>query len=71
MSTSWTTVAVSAALAVAVSPLLASWSAALANGDTGAWRRPRKVDAARLSIVAAAALTFGALAGGGGPWPAW
>lgn len=71
MSTSWTTVAVSAALAVAVSPLLASWSAALANGDTGAWWLPRKVDTARLSIVAAAALAFGALAGGGGPWPAW
>jgi len=70
MSTSWTTVAMSAALAVAVSPLLAGWSAALANGDTGGWWRPRKVDTARLSIVAAAALTFGALAGGG-PWPAW
>jgi leader peptidase (prepilin peptidase)/N-methyltransferase len=71
VSTSWTTVAVSAALAVAASPLLASWSAALADGDTGAWWRPRKVDTARLAIVAAAALTFGALAGGGGPWPAW
>jgi leader peptidase (prepilin peptidase)/N-methyltransferase len=71
MSTSWTTVAVSAALAVAVSPLLAGWSDALANGDTGGWWRPRKVDTARLIIVAAAALTFGALAGGGGPWPAW
>ena len=71
MSTSWTTVAVSAALAVAASPLLASWSAALADGDTGAWWRPRKVDTARLAIVAAAALAFGALAGGGGPWPAW
>lgn len=71
MSTSWTTVTVSAALAVAVSPLLASWSAALADGDTGAWWRPRKVDTARLAVVAAAALAFGALAGGGGPWPAW
>ena len=71
MSTSWTTVAVSAALAVAVSPLLAGWSAALADGDAGAWWRPRRVDAARLAIVAAAALTFGALAGGGGPLPAW
>jgi hypothetical protein len=37
VATSWTTVAVSAALAVAVSPLLAGWSAALVNGDTGAW----------------------------------
>lgn len=71
MSTSWTTVAVSAAFAVAVSPLLASWSAALADGDTGAWWRPRRVDTARLAIVAAAALTFGALAGGGAPLPAW
>ena len=71
MSTSWTTVAVSAALAVAVSPLLAGWSAALADGDAGAWWRPRRPDAARLAIVAAAALTFGALAGGGGPLPAW
>lgn len=71
MSTSWTTVAMSAALAVAVSPLLAGWSAALANGDTGAWWRPRVVDTTRLFIVAAAALAFGALAGAGGPWPAW
>jgi hypothetical protein len=71
VATSWTTVAVSAALAVAVSPLLASWSAALADGDTGDWWRPRRVDTARLAIVAAAALTFGALAGGGGPLPAW
>jgi leader peptidase (prepilin peptidase)/N-methyltransferase len=71
VAASWTTVAVSAALAVAVSPLLASWSAALADGDTSTWWRPRRVDTARLAIVAAAALTFGALAGGGGPWPAW
>jgi prepilin signal peptidase PulO-like enzyme (type II secretory pathway) len=71
VATSWTTVAVSAALAVAASPLLASWSAALADGDTGAWWRPRRVDTARLAIVAAAALTFGALAGGGAPLPAW
>jgi leader peptidase (prepilin peptidase)/N-methyltransferase len=71
VATSWTTVAVSAALAVAASPLLASWSAALADGDTGAWWRPRRVDTARLAIVAAAALTLGALAGGGAPLPAW
>jgi leader peptidase (prepilin peptidase)/N-methyltransferase len=71
VAASWTTVAVSAALAVAVSPLLAGWSAALADGDTGAWWRPRRVDTARLAIVAAAALAFGALAGGGGPLPAW
>lgn len=71
MSTSWTTVTVSAALAVAVSPLLASWSAALADGDTGTWWRPRRVDTARLAVVVVAALIFGALAGGGGPWPAW
>jgi hypothetical protein len=58
---------VSAALAVAASPLLASWSAALADGDTSTWWRPRKVDTARLAIVAVSALTFGALAGGGGP----
>jgi leader peptidase (prepilin peptidase)/N-methyltransferase len=71
VSTSWTTVAVSAALAVAASPLLASWSAALADGEAGTWWRPRRVDTARLAIVAVAALTFGALAGGGGPRPAW
>ena len=71
MSTSWTTVAVSAALAAAVSPLLARWSAALADGDTGTWWRLRKVDTTRLAVIAAAALVFGALAGGGGPWPAW
>ncbi len=71
MSTSWTTVTLSAALAVAVSPLLASWSAALADGDTRTWWRPRKVDAGRLAVVAAAALGFGALAGRGWPWPAW
>jgi leader peptidase (prepilin peptidase)/N-methyltransferase len=71
VATSWTTVAVSAALAVAASPLLASWSAALADGDAGAWLRPRRVDTVRLAIVAAAALTFGALAGGGAPLPAW
>lgn len=71
MSTSWTTVAVSAALAVAASRLPASWSAALTDGDTSTWWRLRRVDTARLAIVAAAALTFGALAGGGGPLPAW
>jgi hypothetical protein len=60
----------SAALAAAASPLLASWSAALADGDTSTWWRPRKVDAASLAVVAAAALGFGALAGGG-PWPVW
>ena len=63
--------AVSSALATAVSPLLASWSAALADGDTRTWWRPRKVNAGRLAVVASAALGLGALAGGGGPWPAW
>ena len=71
MSTSLTTVVVSAALAAAVSPLLAGWSAALAAGDTRTWWRPRRVHASRLAVVAAAAFGFGALAGGGGPWPAW
>lgn len=72
MSTSWATVTVSAALAVAVSPLLAGWTVSLAEGDTATWWRPRKVDATRLVVVAVAALSLGALAGGGGgPWPAW
>lgn len=71
MSTSWTTVAASAAPAGAASPLLAGWSAALAAGDTSTWWRPRRVDATRLAVVTAVALGFGALAGGGRPWPAW
>ena len=71
MSTSWTTVAVSAALAAAASPLLASWSAALVDGDAGTWLRPRKVDRGRLAVVAVAALGLGGLAGAGGPWAAW
>jgi leader peptidase (prepilin peptidase)/N-methyltransferase len=71
MSASWSAVALSAALAVAVSPLLASWSASLAGAETATWWRPRRVDRARLVVVGFVALGFGALAGGGGPWLAW
>lgn len=68
---SWPVVAASGALAVAVSPLLASWSAALIGGASTGWWRPRKVAAGQLSAVVAAALILGLLAGHGGPWPAW
>ena len=68
---SWTTVVASAVLAVAVSPLLAGWSAALAEGQVAGWWRPRRVTVQRSAAVAAAAAVLGALAGAGGPWPAW
>ena len=62
---------VGAMVAVAVSPLLAGWSAALADGVREGWWRPRRVSLARWVCVAAVAVVFALTAGTGQPWPAW
>jgi len=61
---------VSAVVALAVSPLLAGWSAALAEGQTSGWWRPRRVTVSRGAVVAIAAVGFGSLAVASRPWTA-
>ena len=68
---SWSAVVGSALLAAAVSPLLAGWTAALADGQVAGWWRPRRVSGRRGTTVAAVAIMLGALAAAGRPWPAW
>lgn len=68
---SWTLVAVSAALAVACSPLLAGWTIALRSGVIAGWWKPRRVTTRQLVPVAAVAGVLGVAAGHGGPWLAW
>jgi leader peptidase (prepilin peptidase)/N-methyltransferase len=61
-------------LLLAVSPVLAGWSAALAGdraADTGRWWRWRQVSRSRLATVAAVAVVLGLAATAGRPWPAW
>ena len=57
--------------AVAVSPLLACWSAALAGGQRAGWWRPRPVGLPRWACVAAVAVAMVLLATAGHPAPAW
>jgi len=65
------TAALAAAVALLVSPLLASWSAALTTGRQTAWWRPRRPSWRRWTVVTTVAvvLTVGATAGQ--PLPAW
>ncbi|MCW2525282.1 MAG: peptidase prepilin type [Pseudonocardiales bacterium] len=65
------TVFLSAALALAITPVLAGWSATLPAGQVVTSKRPVEVSRGRLAMVALVAIAFGALAGGGRPWPAW
>ena len=57
--------------AVAVSPLLACWSAALAGGQRAGWWRPRPVGLPRWACVAAVAAAMVLPATAGHPAPAW
>jgi len=56
---------------LAVSPVLAGWSAALAGGVRDGWWRPRRVSWRRWGTVAATAVLLTAAAAAGRPWPAW
>lgn len=61
-------------LLLAVSPVLAGWSAGLAAGrdsDTGPWWRWRPVSRSRLATTAAVAAAIGVAAAAGRPWPGW
>ncbi|ACV79100.1 peptidase A24A prepilin type IV [Nakamurella multipartita DSM 44233] len=60
-----------AAAAVAVSPVLASWSAALTGPTTTAWWRLRSVTRRRSLIVTITAVALTALASAGRPALAW
>jgi len=66
----WVMVAAAGA-GLAVSPLLASWTAALAAGDRAAWWRPRPVSISRWATVTAVTLLMAVLATAGQPGPAW
>ncbi|MHA3700745.1 prepilin peptidase [Jatrophihabitans sp. YIM 134969] len=69
--TVWLPVIGSAALALVVSPLLAGWTAALAEGQVAGWWRPRRVTRRRRLVVAGAVVAVGVLAGVATPWAAW
>ncbi len=58
-------------LVLAVSPLLAGWSAALAGQARAGWWRPRPVGWRRWVIVAVTAALLTAAGAAGRPWPAW
>jgi leader peptidase (prepilin peptidase)/N-methyltransferase len=60
-----------AAAAIAVSPLLASWSAALADRPQPSWWRPRRTSLRRWAVVSALAVLLTAAATQGRPVPAW
>ena len=60
----WVMVAAAGA-GLAVSPLLASWTAALAAGDRAAWWRPRPVSISRWATVTAVTLLMAVLATAG------
>lgn len=56
---------------VALSPVLAGWSATLASGVKDQWWRPRPVSLARWATVAAVGAVLALAAAAGRPWPAW
>lgn len=68
--TGWGAIA-AAGSGLAVSPLLASWSAALANGDRVSWWQPRLVSTSRWAAVAAVTILMVLLATPGRPVLAW
>jgi leader peptidase (prepilin peptidase)/N-methyltransferase len=65
----WTVGAV--LLVLALSPLLAGWTAALTDGVTTGWWRPRPVNRAGWGITAGTAAALTVAAAAGRPWPAW
>ena len=65
------TAALAAAVALLVSPLLASWSAALTTGRETAWWRPRRPSWRRWTVVTALAVVLTVAATAGRPLPAW
>ena len=56
---------------VAVSPLSAAWTAALADGQRVGWWRPRAVSAGRWATVTAVTVALVVLAAAGSPPVAW
>jgi len=58
-------------LVLAVSPLLAGWSVALAGQVRAGWWRPRQVGWRRWAIVAVTAVLLTGAGAAGRPWPAW
>jgi len=69
----WATGLVSVIAAIAVSPLLAGWTAGLTTDTDNdmPWWHPRWVPARRLVVVASVAAVLAACAAGGTPLPAW
>jgi leader peptidase (prepilin peptidase) / N-methyltransferase len=65
------TALITAAAAALASPLLAAWSATLADGQIIGWWRPRRVSWPRWAIVAVVAVGLTALAVHGAPLPGW
>lgn len=64
-------VAAGVLLVVALSPILASWSTALANGMHDHWWWPRAVSVKRWAIVAVTGTSLALVATAGRPWLAW
>lgn len=56
---------------LALSPVFAGWSAALAGGVRDGWWRPRRVGWRRGAAVAVTAVLLTAASAAGRPWPAW
>ena len=69
MTPTWPVVALVGA--VAVSPLSAAWTAALADGQRVGWWRPRAVSAGRWATVTAVTVSLVGLAAAGSPPVAW
>ena len=56
---------------LALSPVFAGWSAALAGGVRDGWWRPRRVGWRRWVTVTVSAILLTAGSAAGRPWPAW
>ncbi len=64
-------VALGLAVVLALSPVLAGWSLALASGVKKQWWRPRGVSFRRWATVATAGALLVLGSAAGRPWPAW
>lgn len=58
-------------IVVALSPVLAGWSVALAAGVKEQWWRPRRVSLTRWATIATTGALLAIVAAAGRPWPAW
>lgn len=67
----WWAVLIALVSVAAASPLLAGWSAALADGTVQRWWLPRRTSGGRLAAVAAVAVVLTAGSVAARPYPAW